>query len=881
MAATFRIDVVIDPSKASAGARKVRGEIVKTDNAADKLRSTIRNTFAGIGIGLIVRELGQAADAYTNLQNRVRTVTEGQEELDSVTRQLFQIANDTRSAFDATAEVYARTALAAKDLGISQEQTLRFTKSLNQAVTLGGSAAEEARAGMIQLSQGLASGALRGDELRSVLEQLPVVADVIAKSLGVTRGELRELGSQGKITSTIILDAFEGAREELDERFGKSVPTIGQAFTVLTNNLTEFVGAADQATGTSAALSGFIILIADNVGVAAGGVLALSSGIAVAYIPATIGATTVTTAFSAALTRMSALLLANPFGVAVAGIVAAGVAVSVYADKMIEAEEASLRATEAGEKFGLTDFGKVGADIIRVQENLARVNKQIAIDAAAGNDVNESAIRIAERYTSQLELLTGQQEALANGTAKSVDEAVEQQKAMEATANSVQAVVDAITQETALLAENKRERGIQIALLREVEAIERKRGEGSVTDAQREELEGLIRSNAELTRRAEVLERIQGPQQEFEADLAQLNTLLADGTISQEQFNEQLAAMTTNLEGIDLSTLNLGEGTTIDLSAIEALLAGTRQVAEETKRTADESIAALQLEQAQLALLAQGRVQEAELLRITNDLKRQGIEVTPEQAQRIADLNAENDALALQAQLLNEIVGPQQQFAATQEALNALLAQGSIDADQYAAALENAAQAAGMLAEGTNAAGDAAGELPEKIGPAEQAVNQALAGSFRAAEDALVGFVRTGEFEFEKFVDSLLDQIARLLVRQALLAIFGGGGGAAAGAVGGAFAEGGEFSGGAPILVGEEGPEIITPKGSGEVIPAGETAARMGKGGSPTVNVAAPNVSVPITNVVQGDITSDLDSPEGEEGVLNIIRRNPDTVRQS
>ena len=881
MAATFRIDVVIDPSKASAGARKVRGEIVKTDNAADKLRSTIRNTFAGIGIGLIVRELGQAADAYTNLQNRVRTVTEGQEELDSVTRQLFQIANDTRSAFDATAEVYARTALAAKDLGISQEQTLRFTKSLNQAVTLGGSAAEEARAGMIQLSQGLASGALRGDELRSVLEQLPVVADVIAKSLGVTRGELRELGSQGKITSTIILDAFEGAREELDERFGKSVPTIGQAFTVLTNNLTEFVGAADQSAGVSAALSGFIILIADNVGVAAGGVLALSSGIAVAYIPATIGATTVTTAFSAALTRMSALLLANPFGVAVAGIVAAGVAVSIYADKMIEAEEASLRATEAGEKFGLTDFGKVGADIIRVQENLARVNKQIAIDAAAGNDVNESAIRIAERYTSQLELLTGQQEALANGTAKSVDEAVEQQKAMEATANSVQAVVDAITQETALLAENKRERGIQIALLREVEAIERKRGEGSVTDAQREELEGLIRSNAELTRRAEVLERIQGPQQEFEADLAQLNTLLADGTISQEQFNEQLAAMTTNLEGIDLSTLNLGEGTTIDLSAIEALLAGTRQVAEETKRTADESIAALQLEQAQLALLAQGRVQEAELLRITNDLKRQGIEVTPEQAQRIADLNAENDALALQAQLLNEIVGPQQQFAATQEALNALLAQGSIDADQYAAALENAAQAAGMLAEGTNAAGDAAGELPEKIGPAEQAVNQALAGSFRAAEDALVGFVRTGEFEFEKFVDSLLDQIARLLVRQALLAIFGGGGGAAAGAVGGAFAEGGEFSGGAPILVGEEGPEIITPKGSGEVIPAGETAARMGKGGSPTVNVAAPNVSVPITNVVQGDITSDLDSPEGEEGVLNIIRRNPDTVRQS
>ena len=129
MAATFRIDVVVDPSKASSGARKVRGELERTDNAADKLRSTLKATFAGIGVALIARELGQAADAYTNLQNRVRTVTEGTEELDSVTRQLFQIANDTRGAFDATAEVYARTALAAKDLGISQEQTLNFTKS--------------------------------------------------------------------------------------------------------------------------------------------------------------------------------------------------------------------------------------------------------------------------------------------------------------------------------------------------------------------------------------------------------------------------------------------------------------------------------------------------------------------------------------------------------------------------------------------------------------------------------------------------------------------------------------------------------------------------------------------------------------------------------
>ena len=876
----FRIDVIIDPARAGTGARKVRGELEKTDNAADKLRGTLKKAFAGIGAALIIRELGQMADAYTNLQNRVRTVTDGQQELDFVTRELFQIANDTRSAFDATAEVYARTALAAKDLGIEQQQVLNFTKSLNQAVLLGGSAADEARAGMIQLSQGLASGALRGDELRSVLEQLPVVADVIAKSLGVTRGELRELGSQGKITSTIILDAFEGAREELDERFAKSVPTIGQAFTVLTNNLTEFVGEADQAAGVSGALSGFIILIAENVDVAAAGVITLAAGIAVAYIPATVTATGATIAFGGALKSMTVLLLANPFGIAVAGVVAFGFAVNSIVDDLVAAEEASLRATEAGNKFGLTDFGKVGADIQRVQENLARVNEQIRIDQEAGNDVNQSAIRLAERYTGQLEKLTGQQNALADGTAKTTDEAIAQQKAVEATANSVDKAIASIEQENQLLQLNSRERQVQIALLREVDRIEKQRGEGSVTEEQRAAIELGVRENAELNRRAEVLERIKGPQQEFEADLASLNGLLSDGTVSQAEFNAELAELVQGLEGVDLSALNIEGGEGFDLTALQELLAGTRQVAEETRVNAEVAITSLQQEQEVLALLAQGRREEAALLQITNDLKRQGIEFSPADAERIAALDAENEALAFQAQLLQEIVGPQQQFQATQDALNILLQQGSIDAEQYAAALRNAAEAAGMLAEGTDAAGDSVGDLPEKITPAEQAVNNALAGSFRAAEDALVGFVRTGEFEFEKFVDQVLDQIARLLVRQALLAIFGGGGGAAAGAAGGAFAEGGEFSGGAPILVGEEGPEIITPKGSGEVIPAGETAARMGKAGQPTVNVAPPQVNVPITNVVQGDITGDLESPEGEEGVLNIIRRNPDTARQ-
>lgn len=260
----FLIRVVVDPKDAQKGTRVVRTELQEAETAAGKLGRTLRNVFTVAAITLAARELGQLADAYTNIQNRLRTVTDSNDELATATDRLFEISNRTRSSYEATAEVYARTALAARDLGRSQDELLAFTESLNKAVILSGASAQEAQAGLIQLSQGLASGALRGEELRSVLEQIPVVADVIAESLGVTRGELRKLGEDGKLSAQIILDAFRDAREELDERFAESVPTLGQAFTVLRNEVIRFVGDTDKATGASATLAGGILTLAEN-----------------------------------------------------------------------------------------------------------------------------------------------------------------------------------------------------------------------------------------------------------------------------------------------------------------------------------------------------------------------------------------------------------------------------------------------------------------------------------------------------------------------------------------------------------------------------------------------------------------------------------------
>ena len=190
---TERIDIVIN----ERGSRRVRRNIREIGSDARRSHGGVQllqTALLGIGGTLVVRQLAQLADSYTNIQNRLRVVTTGTGELVAVTESLFGISNRTRVEFEATAQIYQRLAAASQDLGSSQQELLNFTESLNQAVTISGATAEEAQGALVQLSQGIASTELRGQELRSVLEQLPFVAQVIADHFDVARGSLIKLG---------------------------------------------------------------------------------------------------------------------------------------------------------------------------------------------------------------------------------------------------------------------------------------------------------------------------------------------------------------------------------------------------------------------------------------------------------------------------------------------------------------------------------------------------------------------------------------------------------------------------------------------------------------------------------------------------------------
>jgi tape measure domain-containing protein len=323
-----RIDIVVSQS----GARVVARDISTIGQAANKSADAVdllKKAMATISVGLLTRELVRLLDTFTNLQNKLRASGLEGENLGVVYKELLSVSNETRSSLEGSVALYSRLSTSAKELGASQKDLLGFTKSLNQAIILSGASGQEAAAGLQQLAQGMGTGVLAGDELKSILENLPIVADTIAAGLGTTRGELKKLGADGKIAATDILDAFKKARAELEDRFGKTIPTISQSFQILRNNLIDMVGRFDQATGASAAISKMLMAIANNLDDIAKGAVAVASGFALIG-----GGAKLINLTTSAVKGLTIAIAANPIGALAVLITSATVALALFSDEI-------------------------------------------------------------------------------------------------------------------------------------------------------------------------------------------------------------------------------------------------------------------------------------------------------------------------------------------------------------------------------------------------------------------------------------------------------------------------------------------------------------------------------------------------------------------
>ncbi|MCA8079918.1 phage tail tape measure protein [Burkholderia cepacia] len=211
-----------------------------------------------------VHQLIEYADEWTNLSNRLKIVTRDQIDFAIAQGDVLRIAQSTRQPLDATAELYQRIANNTSHLGLSIKQVGPLVETISKAVALSGVSADTARLGIVQLGQAFASGQLRGQDLKSVLEELPGVADAIARGMGKGTSELKALAEDGKLTVENLIDALKSAGSSTDALFGKVDMTVGQAMTRLQTEIIAYVGHANEATGASAKLAQSVVYVADH-----------------------------------------------------------------------------------------------------------------------------------------------------------------------------------------------------------------------------------------------------------------------------------------------------------------------------------------------------------------------------------------------------------------------------------------------------------------------------------------------------------------------------------------------------------------------------------------------------------------------------------------
>ncbi len=258
MTETARLVLAVDSREVDRGQRSLDGltdksrraeqETERLTRATDQLGGAyrgLRNVLAAVGIGVAIRAVVQASDTYSELRSQLRLVTESQEELNDTYEAAYKLAQETRGGLEETINLYARLARSSEELDLTNQQLLTVTRAINQSFVVSGASAQEAASATLQLSQGMASGTLRGEELNSVLENSPRLARAIADGLGVTIGQLRTLGAEGQLTGSAVTRALLSSADSINREFQDMPRTVGQSLQQLRNDLIDTFGETD------------------------------------------------------------------------------------------------------------------------------------------------------------------------------------------------------------------------------------------------------------------------------------------------------------------------------------------------------------------------------------------------------------------------------------------------------------------------------------------------------------------------------------------------------------------------------------------------------------------------------------------------------------
>ncbi|HFE4432222.1 TPA: tape measure protein [Klebsiella pneumoniae] len=360
-------------------------------DTTERSMSSLSRVAVALTAALSVQQVAEYADAWATVNNKLSNSLRPSEQLADVTQRVFDVTQATRSSLDATATLYARLERGTRQYNTSAEDLAKLTTIINQGFVVSGATAQEAENAIIQLSQGIASGVLRGEEFNSVAEQGSRLMVALADSLGVGIGELRAMAAQGKLTTDVVVKGLLSQGSVIGAEFANTTTTISQALQVAGNNITKFFGENSTVKTGAAIFSDAVVTISENIG----GLSALLTGVAAILGSRYVGALTMATAAKIKAAAASRTLSAEESLAAQASANKAAADLRAAA----VAKQRALDEIRLAEMMRLTAISETNAAAAEQRLSVARV-------AAAGAVDNYNRALAANR-AAQMALLSG------------------------------------------------------------------------------------------------------------------------------------------------------------------------------------------------------------------------------------------------------------------------------------------------------------------------------------------------------------------------------------------------------------------------------------------------------------------------------------------
>ena len=215
--------------------RTTQQSVNNASNSLNKLVGKFKTLATTIGAGFGLSKLINTSDTMTNLHTRLNLMNDGLQTTDELQEKIFQSAQNSRGTYQDMAEMVAKLGVNAKDAFKSSDQIVKFGENMNKIFKLGGASSAEQSAGMLQLTQALASGKLQGDEFRSITENAPELIGILAEKLGKTRAEIKQMSTDGELTSDVIVNAVLDSTDKINSQFASMPMTWADVWTNIKN----------------------------------------------------------------------------------------------------------------------------------------------------------------------------------------------------------------------------------------------------------------------------------------------------------------------------------------------------------------------------------------------------------------------------------------------------------------------------------------------------------------------------------------------------------------------------------------------------------------------------------------------------------------------